>query len=65
METNAVSNGTITLLDLEGKEVKTTSIQSGNGIQQFTLDIASLSAGMYTVRIQTNEGISTRKFVKK
>lgn len=65
METNIVSNGTITLLDLEGKEVKTTSIQSGNGIQQFTLDIASLSAGMYTVRIQTNEGISTRKFVKK
>ena len=53
-------NGTIEILDITGKHIVLSSI-NGNSI---TINIADLTSGMYFVRIQFGELITTGKFIK-
>ena len=55
-------NATITLADISGRVIKTDTYQN---VQKHTqrLDIGSLSAGTYIVRIATPEGTSTKKLL--
>jgi hypothetical protein len=53
-------NGTIEILDITGKQIVSSSI-NGNSI---TINIADLTSGIYFVRIQFGELITTGKFIK-
>ena len=58
--TTAAQQGTLTIIDLQGREVYTQAIrQSGN--QAITVDIRSLPAGTYIVTLLTPQGHSSQK----
>lgn len=54
-----VNSGTIVITDLYGKEVKRQILSMGNN----TIDIASLSKGIYMVSVITSSGKQTQKIV--
>ncbi len=57
-----VMNATITLADISGRVLKTETYQNVQKHSQ-RLDIGSLSAGTYIVRVATPEGTSTKKLL--
>jgi hypothetical protein len=48
-----------------GSEVKQEQLPGATGIVSHTMAIADLAPGMYTVKIQTQQGVVTKHFVKK
>jgi hypothetical protein len=54
-----VGKGNIVIADVYGKQVKTQPLNLGTN----TVDIASLSKGIYFVSVITNEGKTTKKLV--
>jgi len=57
---------TIVVFDMLGRKVMTvTESQIANRKSQITFDISNVPAGVYFVRIQTENGVVTRKVVKE
>lgn len=54
----------ITLVDISGRRINTSTFQAGNGINNFEVDISSLSSGMYNVLIETASETVIKKIVK-
>ncbi|MFM7595029.1 MAG: T9SS type A sorting domain-containing protein [Flavobacteriales bacterium] len=65
MELNNATPGVIAIYNAAGSKVKETSFNMANGIAIEQVSINDLSAGLYTVKITTNDGFATRKFTKK
>ena len=65
MEINNATTGVIAIYNAAGSKVKETSFNAANGISVEQVSINELSAGLYTVKITTNDGFATRKFTKK
>jgi hypothetical protein len=65
MEINNATTGVIAIYNAAGSKVKETSFNAANGISVEQVSINDLSAGLYTVKITTNDGFATRKFTKK
>ena len=59
-ELNNAKNAMVKIYDLKGNMVYTKDLSSSNTIQ-----VASLSSGLYNYIVTTNEGSSTGKFVKE
>jgi hypothetical protein len=55
-------NATITLADLNGRVLRTETLQNIHR-QEYRLDLGSLSAGTYLVRVATPQGSSTKKLM--
>ena len=64
LTTQEIENASMFLLDLSGKIVRnqTTTV---SGTSTSTMDISSLSAGVYVLKITTANGSITKKVVKK
>ena len=65
MEINNATAGVIAIYNAAGSKVKETSFNAANGVSVEQVAINDLSAGLYTVKITTNDGFATRKFTKK
>ena len=65
MEINNATTGVIAIYNTAGSKVKETSFNAANGVSVEQVSINDLSAGLYTVKITTNDGFATRKFTKK
>jgi hypothetical protein len=65
MDLKNAAEGKILVYNNLGALVKSSEITASNGISVYTMNINELSSGMYTVKIQTNDGFATRKFTKK
>ena len=65
MEINNATTGVIAIYNTAGSKVKETSFNAANGVSVEQVSINELSAGLYTVKITTNDGFATRKFTKK
>ncbi len=58
-------NGEIQVCDVYGKVVRTVAGANNDSPLQTRIDISGLASGVYFVRINTEKGSITRKFVKK
>jgi hypothetical protein len=65
MEINNATAGVIAIYNAAGSKVKETAFNAANGVSVEQVSINDLSAGLYTVKITTNDGFATRKFTKK
>jgi hypothetical protein len=65
MEINNATAGVISIYNSAGSKVKETAFNAANGVSVEQVSINDLSAGLYTVKITTNDGFATRKFTKK
>ncbi len=65
MEINNTTTGVIAIYNAAGSIVKESTFNVANGIAVEQVTINDLSAGLYTVKIITNDGFATRKFAKK
>jgi hypothetical protein len=65
MEINNATAGVIAIYNATGSKVKETPFNAANGVSVEQVSINDLSAGLYTVKITTNDGFATRKFTKK
>ena len=65
MDLKNAAEGMILVYNNLGALVQSTEIAASNGISVYTMSINELSSGIYTVKIQTNDGFATRKFTKK
>ena len=58
-------------LVIDGSEVLASSVYDGTGKmvlksgREMSVDVSKLSAGIYTIRVETPNGVATRKFVKQ
>lgn len=57
---SSVTNASISIFDMLGKTVMSQIINTSNA-----LDVSKLVSGLYLVKIQTNQGLHTRRFVKQ
>lgn len=53
---------TVALTDINGRTVAT---MNANGVSNTTMNIANLSAGVYILNVNSNDGVGTAKIVKK
>ncbi len=53
----------IKLVNLIGKTVQQVDVPSGNTFLEHTFDVKSLTPGLYFIRVNTKEGMTTRKIV--
>lgn len=60
---DAQGSATITILDITGKEVISESISKGNNT--ISIDVSSLSHGLYIVKVTTDKKVMTVKFEKQ
>ncbi|MFT5861609.1 MAG: hypothetical protein ACI828_000251 [Flavobacteriales bacterium] len=58
---NNVANGEITLFSAIGQTVMTKAISS----QEATLDISGINAGIYVLRITSDNGVATKRIIKQ
>lgn len=58
---NQVSNVTISMVDVAGKVVYNNALSNLSGNQGLVINTSSLSNGIYTLSLRTNEGTITRK----
>lgn len=58
---NNISNGEITLFSAIGQTVMTKAISS----QEATLDISGINAGIYVLRITSDNGVATKRIIKQ
>lgn len=61
LDEGASGNATIEVLDMQGRTVHTYALHGRSS----TLDIASLAAGTYTLRIVGQQGIRSQTFIKR
>ncbi len=59
---NLSNNGTLEVIDWIGQTVMSENFSSENN--KFTLDVSNLESGHYILRINTNSGMETARFVK-
>ena len=64
LTTQELENASLFLLDLSGKMVRNQTA-TVSGTSTTTMDISSLSAGVYVLKITTDKGSITKKVVKK
>ncbi len=57
-------NGTIEIMDLQGRIVKKQQVTQSRGDQHVTLNIADLESGFYLVKVTTGYGYSIAKLMK-
>jgi hypothetical protein len=62
---NAQMCGEIEVVDVYGKVVRTVVGANDFSPLQTRIDISDLAAGMYFVRVMTEEGVVTKAFVKR
>lgn len=60
---NTTTEVNITLIDLTGKEVYSTSLSSLNGTANVEVNTSKLTNGMYMVNVATNGSTSTKKLI--
>ncbi|MDR0803451.1 T9SS type A sorting domain-containing protein [Fluviicola sp.] len=63
VEVNGAVASTVTVVDLTGKIVHTTT--ASEGISKVTFDTTHFAAGVYTVNISTDKGTVTKKMIVK
>lgn len=49
----------VTVLDMNGRAVNTLSQEVSSGVQNISLDVADLPAGIYMVKVQQNDAVTT------
>jgi len=54
----------VKLTSLDGRIIKNSTAQLSNSVQTIGFNIVDLDSGMYLIHVQSDQGISTRKFVK-
>jgi trimeric autotransporter adhesin len=54
---------TLSIMDITGREMLNCQLPIRNGL--FSVDISSLTTGMYFIRVNTNESQLTQKFIKQ
>ena len=54
----------VKLTSLDGRLIKNTVAQVSNTAQTIGFNIVDLDSGMYLIQVQSDQGLSTRKFVK-
>lgn len=54
----------VKLTSLDGRLIKNTVTQLSNTTQTIGFNIVDLDSGMYLIQVQSDQGLSTRKFVK-
>jgi Secretion system C-terminal sorting domain/HmuY protein len=54
----------VSIIDMNGRIVSNNKLQTTTGFQVYSMDTNNLESGTYIVRIQTKEGIATRKIVR-
>ncbi len=59
---NNLSLNNVEMTDMNGRVVKTSNL---NGVGESHIEISDLASGMYLLKINSNEGIVTRKLVKE
>lgn len=47
---------TVQIIDIAGKQVKATTLDVNSGAAHFTIDVAGINAGIYTLRLISNTG---------
>jgi hypothetical protein len=62
---NSEFSGGIQICDVYGKVVRTVVGANDYSPLQTRIDISDLAAGMYFVRVMTEEGVVTKAFVKR
>jgi len=56
---------TLSVIDITGREILNSQFTPGNYVgTQFTIDVSSLSAGMYFVNVKTKDNFFKQKFIK-
>jgi len=59
------ADANIRILSVDGKEVLTRSFRTSDGVELINLNVASIPAGMYFVKVSTDEGIVVEKLTIK
>ncbi len=59
------ADASVRILTVDGKEMMERSIKTVDGLQTAQVNVAGLSAGMYFVKVSTNEGIVVEKVMIK
>ena len=59
------SDANIRILSVDGREVMTRSFKTTNGVEMMSLNVSSIPAGMYFVKVSTDEGIVVEKLTIK
>lgn len=62
---NANEDATITVYDMSGRAVVASNMAKGNGLQQYIIPAAKLTAGMYIISVQSQNGRATQKLIVK
>ena len=63
LKENSGADATVSVLDLTGKEVFQSSVNSANGSQNITVNTSTFANGMYIVNVSTNGITSSKKFI--
>ncbi len=58
-------NITLTIVDLNGREVRTTNVSVLAGNNQLPMDVSGLEAGMYVLRLTNGNNSAAMRFVKQ
>lgn len=58
-------NITLTIVDLNGREVRTTNVSVLAGNNQLPMDVSGLEAGMYVLRLTNGSNSAAMRFVKQ
>lgn len=56
---------TITVMDMTGRRVYTTSLQAGKGVNNFRIPVAQLRNGMYVAMVESADGINRLSFIRQ
>ena len=59
------ADATVRILTVDGKEMMTKSLGTVDGLQTMSVNVSRLSAGMYFVKVSTDEGIVVEKVMIK
>lgn len=62
---NTASEVTVKVIDNTGRTVRMMSLGTQTGNNSVTVDLADLSAGIYSISMESANGKATKKFVKK
>lgn len=62
---NTASEVTVKVIDNTGRTVRMMSLGTQTGNNSVTVDVADLSAGIYSISMESAAGKATKKFVKK
>ena len=54
----------IKLTSIEGRVIRTSAARLNNTVQTIGFNLVDIDRGMYLMQVQSENGLSTRKFVK-